>query len=204
MTVAHERARPARQQAAERSYPRGCSAGAAVRAAVDVDFHRCQCSLDLYHALRLVEMIAVAFRSSTADHPEHVLSWRSCASKAASGSPAGGTKADFRCDLLLNEAVDYVQPNVVITAAIPSASRSPGSPLHSMFQSRTAAPGIPQHAPAGGLANGTLINITIWRTSSAGIYKDLPTPEAGWLTLPQAPGLGFEPDHDALRELAKG
>jgi len=28
-------------------------------------------------------------------------------------------------------------------------------------------------------------------------------PEKGFLTLPTAPGLGFEPDRDAIREIAK-
>ena len=47
-------------------------------------------------------------------------------------------------------------------------------------------------------------NTTIWRSSCAGqLYRDLPTPEAGWLTLPETPGLGFEPDRDAIREIAK-
>jgi L-alanine-DL-glutamate epimerase-like enolase superfamily enzyme len=35
------------------------------------------------------------------------------------------------------------------------------------------------------------------------IYRDLPEPADGWLTLPDAPGLGFEPDRDAIRDLAK-
>ena len=32
------------------------------------------------------------------------------------------------------------------------------------------------------------------------IYRGLPEPEDGWLTLPDAPGLGFEPDRDAIRD----
>jgi L-alanine-DL-glutamate epimerase-like enolase superfamily enzyme len=35
------------------------------------------------------------------------------------------------------------------------------------------------------------------------IYRDLPKPKDGWLPLPDAPGLGFEPDHDAIRAIAK-
>ena len=34
-------------------------------------------------------------------------------------------------------------------------------------------------------------------------YVGLPEPNDGWLTLPEVPGLGFEPDLDAIRELAK-
>jgi len=35
------------------------------------------------------------------------------------------------------------------------------------------------------------------------IYRGLPQPKDGWLTLPEAPGLGFEPDRDAIRAIAK-
>jgi L-alanine-DL-glutamate epimerase-like enolase superfamily enzyme len=34
------------------------------------------------------------------------------------------------------------------------------------------------------------------------IYRNLPTPAEGWLVLPETPGLGFEPDHDAVKEVA--
>ena len=45
---------------------------------------------------------------------------------------------------------------------------------------------------------------TISRSNCAGSsINDLPTPEAGFLTLPETPGLGFEPDRDAIREIAK-
>jgi L-rhamnonate dehydratase len=35
------------------------------------------------------------------------------------------------------------------------------------------------------------------------IYRGLPEPKDGWLTLHEAPGLGFEPDRDAIRDIAK-
>ena len=35
------------------------------------------------------------------------------------------------------------------------------------------------------------------------LYRDLPLPNDGWLDLPTGAGLGFEPDRDAIRELAK-
>jgi L-rhamnonate dehydratase len=35
------------------------------------------------------------------------------------------------------------------------------------------------------------------------IYRGLPEPKDGWLTLPETPGLGFEPDHDAIAAIAK-
>ena len=35
------------------------------------------------------------------------------------------------------------------------------------------------------------------------IYDGLPRPEKGWLRLPDAPGLGFEPNPDRVRDLAR-
>ena len=35
------------------------------------------------------------------------------------------------------------------------------------------------------------------------IYGPLPAPKEGWLELPETPGLGFEPKHELVRELAK-
>jgi L-alanine-DL-glutamate epimerase-like enolase superfamily enzyme len=35
------------------------------------------------------------------------------------------------------------------------------------------------------------------------IYRDLPEPKDGWLTLPNAPGLGFEPDREAIAAIAR-
>jgi L-alanine-DL-glutamate epimerase-like enolase superfamily enzyme len=55
-----------------------------------------------------------------------------------------------------------------------------------------------------GLANGGLVEmhylaVELYRK----IYRGLARPENGWLTLPDAPGLGFEPDRDAIREIAR-
>jgi L-rhamnonate dehydratase len=35
------------------------------------------------------------------------------------------------------------------------------------------------------------------------LYRDLPTPKDGWLTLPEKPGLGFEPNREAIADIAK-
>ena len=55
-----------------------------------------------------------------------------------------------------------------------------------------------------GLANGGLVEIHYLADELyKQIYRGLPVPKDGWLTLPDAPGLGFEPDRDAIREVAK-
>jgi L-rhamnonate dehydratase len=55
-----------------------------------------------------------------------------------------------------------------------------------------------------GVANGTLVEhhylaVELYKL----LYRDLVMPQNGWLTLPDKPGLGFEPNHDAIREIAK-
>ena len=35
------------------------------------------------------------------------------------------------------------------------------------------------------------------------IFDGLPVPDQGWLTLPETPGLGFAPNAERVRELAK-
>ena len=55
-----------------------------------------------------------------------------------------------------------------------------------------------------GVANGTLVEhhylaVELCRQ----IYRGLPEPKDGFFVMPEAPGLGFEPDRDAIREIAK-
>jgi L-alanine-DL-glutamate epimerase-like enolase superfamily enzyme len=55
-----------------------------------------------------------------------------------------------------------------------------------------------------GVANGSLVEhhylaVELYKTLFAGMIM----PAEGWLDLPDAPGLGFEPKHDAIREIAK-
>ena len=48
-----------------------------------------------------------------------------------------------------------------------------------------------------GLANGGWWSTTRWPCEMLqAIFDDLPVPEQGWLTLPETPGLGFEPDRE--------
>ena len=55
-----------------------------------------------------------------------------------------------------------------------------------------------------GVSNGGLVEMHYLAVEFCRrIYRDLPEPKDGWLTLPDAPGLGFEPDRDAIRDIAK-
>jgi L-alanine-DL-glutamate epimerase-like enolase superfamily enzyme len=55
-----------------------------------------------------------------------------------------------------------------------------------------------------GLAHGGLVEYHYPAVKVCeAIYGPLPAPVAGWLELPEAPGLGIVPDADRVRELAK-
>ncbi len=43
------------------------------------------------------------------------------------------------------------------------------------------------------------IHVNNWLAAKT-IYKDLPGPVNGWITLTEKPGLGLEPNEDALKE----
>jgi L-rhamnonate dehydratase len=184
----------------------------AVRTAVGPDvelFIDANCSLDLYHALRLVDMIRdcnISFFEEPITQNDALLMAQ--LRKQGSIRPACGQNEglSFRFrDLLLNEAVDYVQPNAVITGGFTQCLKIAG--LAASFNVSLANGGAwafhNMHLQAG-VANGTLIeHHYLAGEFCRRIYKDLPIPTAGWLTSPQAPGLGFELDRDALKELVK-
>jgi L-alanine-DL-glutamate epimerase-like enolase superfamily enzyme len=108
-------------------------------------------------------------------------------------------------DLLLAHAVDVVQPNVAITGGFTQCAKIAG--MASAFNVPIANGGAwPWHNMhlQGGLANGTLVEYHyVAALLCQKLYENLPKPESGYMPLPSAPGLGFELDRDALRELAK-
>jgi L-alanine-DL-glutamate epimerase-like enolase superfamily enzyme len=105
-------------------------------------------------------------------------------------------------ELLVHEAVDILQPNVcwvggytegVKVAHMAQAFNVPianggGWPHHNMHL-------------MGAVANGWRVEFhyLMWMIGNA-IFQDPPQPEAGWVTLPDRPGLGLEPKEDVLRE----
>src|SRR5215475_3462506 len=105
-------------------------------------------------------------------------------------------------ELIVNHAVDIVQPNVcsvggyteaVKVAALAQAFNLPianggGWPHHNM------------HLHAG-MANGWRVefHVDMWKVGEA-IYQNPPPPKDDWVTLAETPGLGLEPRLDALKE----
>jgi L-alanine-DL-glutamate epimerase-like enolase superfamily enzyme len=184
----------------------------AVREAVGPDielFVDANCNLDLYHATRLIEMIKpcnISFFEEPLtqnDAPQMAQLRRQTGMPLACGQNEG-LMFRFR-DLLLREAIDYAQPNVTISGGFTQCQKI--AALAAAFNVPVANGGAwgfhNMHLQAG-VANGTLVEhhylaVELCRQ----IYRDLPMPADGFFTLPDTPGLGFEPDRDAIDEIAK-
>ena len=182
----------------------------AVRDAVgpDIDlFIDANCNLDLYHAKKLAEMVKpIAFFEEplTQNDALQMAELRRATGVALACGQNEGLLFRFR-DLLLAEAIDYAQPNVVITGGYTQCVKV--AALAAAFNVSIANGGAwsfhNMHLQAG-VANGTLVEHHYLAVELCKqIYRDLPMPQDGFLTLPEAPGLGFEPNKDAIREIAK-
>ncbi len=108
-------------------------------------------------------------------------------------------------DLLAAQAIDYAQPNVCITGGFTQCVKI--AALAASYNVSVANGGAwsyhNMHLQAG-VANGSLVEhhylaVELYKM----LYRDLPMPKDGWLTLPDKPGLGFEPNRDAIAEIAK-
>jgi L-rhamnonate dehydratase len=185
---------------------------AAVREAVGPDvalYVDANCSLDLYHATRLAEMIkpyGIAFFEEplTQNDARQMAELRRATGMPLACGQNEGLLFRFR-DLLLHEAVDYLQPNVVISGGFTQCIKVAGlaAAFNVPIANGGAWPFHNMHLNAG-LANGSLVEhhylaVELCRQ----IYAGLPEPREGWLDLPEAPGLGFAPNRDAVREIAK-
>jgi L-rhamnonate dehydratase len=212
MVVGHEALRRREARPLAEAISEDAARVAAVREAVgpDVELYiDANCSLDLYHATRLVEMVkphGISFFEEPITQND-VLQMAQL--RRATGMPLAcgqneGLIFRFR-DLLRHDAVDYVQPNVVSGAGFSQCIKIAG--LAAGFNVPLANGGAWQyhnmHLQAG-LANGGLVEMHYLADELyKQIYRGLPQPKDGWLTLPDTPGLGFEPDRDAIREIAK-
>src|SRR5262245_6329676 len=155
----------------------------AVREAVGPDvelFIDANCNLDLYHAKKLAEMV-MPFGISFFEEPltqNDVLQMRELRRSTGMALACGqneGLAFRFR-DLLLHEAVDFVQPNVAITGGFTQCVRIAG--LASSFNVPLANGGAwgfhNMHLQAGG-ANGTLVGHHYLGVGlDKQIYRDLP------------------------------
>jgi L-alanine-DL-glutamate epimerase-like enolase superfamily enzyme len=107
-------------------------------------------------------------------------------------------------ELITQEAVDVIQPNVVICGGFTAATKVAGmAQAHNVIIDNGGA--FPFHnmhlhagLASGGLVEWHLISVEMCRA----LYTDLPERDGSVLKLPDAPGLGFVANADALRDFA--
>ncbi len=122
----------------------------------------------------------------------------------AAGSSGISGLLHFR-EYLLNESVDFIQPNVrdiggytggLKAAALAQAFNIP-------LQMGGSWPHINMHLHAG-VPNGGMVEFHLKAWKLVELYSDgAPAPVNGWVTLPEAPGLGFTPKEGLAKEYAK-
>jgi L-rhamnonate dehydratase len=184
----------------------------AVREAVGAEpelFVDANCSLDPYNAEQLARRIApygISFFEEpiTQNDARLLADLRTRVSIPLAAGQNEGLAFRFR-DLLQHRAVDIVQPNVVIGGGFTQCVRIAGmaAAFNVPIANGGAWPFHNMHLHAG-LANGGLVEYHYPAVEACrAVYRDLPEPKDGWLAVPEKPGLGFEPDEDAVRELAK-
>ncbi|HVV94517.1 MAG TPA: mandelate racemase/muconate lactonizing enzyme family protein [Hyphomicrobiales bacterium] len=184
---------------------------AAVREAVGPDaelYVDANCSLDLFHAQRLARMMEPYglgfFEEPVTQNDVHLLAdlRRQTAIPLAAGQNEG-LAFRFR-DFLVAGALDVVQPNAAITGGYTQCLKIAGmaAAFNAGYANGGAWPFHNMHLHAG-LANGGLVE---WHYPAVllcqAVYDGLPQADAGWLKLPEVPGLGFAPKPEALKDFA--
>ena len=212
MTVGNEALRRRDQRALLDVVKEDAARVRAVREAVGPEielFIDANCNLDLYHATHLAEMIKPYhigfFEEPLPQNDVHQMAeLRRISGMALACGQNEGLLFRFR-DLLLNRSVDILQPNVAIGGGITQCLKVAGlaAAFNVPIDNGGAWPFHNMHLHAG-LAHGGMVEYHYLAVELCRqLYRDLPTPDAGFLALPTAPGLGFEPDRDAIREIAK-
>lgn len=166
------------------------------------------CNLDPFHAAkfaRQVEEYGISFFEEpvTQNDVRAMAELRRQTTIPLACGQNEGLAFRFR-DLMVAGAVDVVQPNATITGGFTQCARIAGmaSAFNVAFANGGAWPFHNMHLH-GGLANGWLVEHHYVAVKCCKeIFDGLPEPEDGWLALPQAPGLGFAPNPDRLKELA--
>ena len=119
----------------------------------------------------------------------------------AAGSTGTSNLLYFR-EYLVNESVDYMQPNVKeiggYTGALKAAALAQS--FNIQLQMGGSWPHINMHLHAG-VPNGGRVEFHFKATKIVSSYfDDAPTPVNGWVTLPDTPGLGFTPKEGIVKE----
>lgn len=106
-------------------------------------------------------------------------------------------------DMLVEGAVDLVQPNVIITGGLTQCLRIAGmaEAFNVQISNGGGAPFQNRHLQAG-VGNGTALE---WQFNAvlacSAIYTDLPEQKDGWMVMSEEPGLGLTADRAAIDQL---
>ncbi len=167
------------------------------------------CSLDTRHAIEIgrhARSLGVAMFEEPVTHNDirQLQVVRERTGLPLSGGQSEGLASRF-ADFLVAGALDVLQPNVVISGGYTQCLRIAGmaQAFNVAIGNGGAWPFHNMHLHAG-LAHGGFVEYHhVAALLCERIFTGLPRPVDGLLTLPEGPGLGFEPDWDAIAALAK-
>ncbi|MGH8141517.1 MAG: mandelate racemase/muconate lactonizing enzyme family protein [Steroidobacteraceae bacterium] len=185
---------------------------AAVRKAVGDDVNLMvdgNCGFDLPGAERLVRGLMpyriTFFEEPLAQNDVRLMAQLRKSTGIALAAGQNDTLAYQYRDMILAEAVDYIQPNVMMAGGYTEVAKIAGMAQAFNVDITNGGAGALQnmHLHAG-LQNGGYCEWHLpWMTLDKIIYKNMPEPVGGFLTIPDVPGLGIVPDEDAIREASK-
>lgn len=184
----------------------------AVREAVGPDVHLyidANCSLDYFHAQSLAQRIEefgiTFFEEPVAQNDiPNLVKLRAKTRIPLAAGQNEGLASRFR-DMLVAQAVDVVQPNATITGGYTQCLKIAGlaAAFNTSYANGGAWPHHNMHLHAG-LANGGLVEYhSVAVECCKLVFDDLPEPANGVLALSDAPGLGFRPNRERVKELAR-
>ena len=178
--------------------------GHSIEIAIDIN-----CEIDPSQALGLVRMCAgygLAFVEEPVpdNHPGRMADFRRQTGLQIAAGQSMGALYRFN-ELLVQQAVDILQPNVVNCGGYTGGLRVADMALG--FETPICnGGGSTQHNLhlQAGAVNGTICEWHPYQSAGAvaAICPTAPKPENGYLMLTDAPGLGFDPDPAALKEYA--
>ena len=164
------------------------------------------CSLDLPSAERLVDRIKDCdirfFEEPITQNDVLLMAELRCRTGVRLAAGQNEALAFRFRDMLLHEAIDYAQPNVMIGGGFTQGAKIAGmaEAFNVGIESGGAGPLQNLHLHAG-VANGGHCEWHLpWMELNRKIYRNMPEPKAGMLAVPDAPGLGFDADPAAIRE----
>lgn len=113
-----------------------------------------------------------------------------------------GSRWRFR-EFMMHRSVDIVQPNCLFCGGFTEQRKIAhmAQAFNLPIANGAGWPTLNVHAMAG-LMNGTFVELHLGTTHLEKVaFKNAPAAEGNRLKVPDRPGLGFEPDWDALREV---